>query len=434
MNAENARFLAIKGTPVVLICSDRTEVLGKYFASKTLWLNEPTEREILNFLTARFPEIAYEKAQSVAKTCRDMRKAMALVKYEIGQHDMPSDGASHAYNDCRRALFGKINESMEFPAVNWVFHNSHHIDVKLEVLADFTGDLVRADHFKTNNLEQDDITPQGSQRCRVLGVKKLLKKKQARGGVGLCRPRKWREEIPNRILKASKFHHKELKQLECTLLQQDPVTVADSVITGGEEYSFNQMARKRARLNKDYLTTCWVPREDDDVVPVKQEPEEAEVKQAKPDKNKQEAQEAEVKQAKPDENKQEAQEVEVKQAKPDKNKQEVSEIMLEPSAATVPDTGGSNSSGGSSAKIQRPSPVTEEVHRRQITFLDGSALWSHQKYSYTVATTTPLEWVARYRKAVWDLKQAHWIRVTFERVSPDIVAGALTDKLPKYPL
>ena len=160
-------------------------------------------------------------------------------------------------------------------------------------------------------------------------------------------------EVPDRTLKASKFHHKEQKQLEYTLLQQAPDRVAGSVIEGGEEYSFNQMAKKRARLNKDYLTTCWVPREDDEVVPVKQESEQAEVKQAKPDENKQ-------------------------------------EVMLEPSAVAVPDTGGSNSSTGggptafpTSEEESASVPLGEET-KKVYDLLQGVTLCSCKPYEYTV--------------------------------------------------
>ena len=100
-------------------------------------------------------------------------------------------------------------------------------------------------------------------------------------------------------------------------------------------------------------------------------------------------------------------------------------------------TGGSASSiagglGPSSSRLQtatgreRQTPSTQQVN-----FLDDSALWSCRQYTYTIAAPIS-EWRAAYRKAAWDLKQAHCILVSYPNtVSTEIVAAALANKLPK---
>ena len=68
----------------------------------------------------------------------------------------------------------------------------------------------------------------------------------------------------------------------------------------------------------------------------------------------------------------------------------------------------------------------------RVKFLDDSALCACRTYSYTVAhqegADRPL--LDSYRQAPMNLKQAHWMRITFGKVAPDIVAAALTEKLP----
>ena len=75
LNAEGARFLATKGTPVVLLCSNRTAVLAEYFQERTLWINGFAEKELITFLRTKYPEVEYERAREIAKETKDMRQA-----------------------------------------------------------------------------------------------------------------------------------------------------------------------------------------------------------------------------------------------------------------------------------------------------------------------------------------------------------------------
>ena len=59
-------------------------------------------------------------------------------------------------------------------------------------------------------------------------------------------------------------------------------------------------------------------------------------------------------------------------------------------------------------------------------------LFGHAASTPTQSQNPISEWRAGYRKAAWDLKQAHWIRVTYRNiVSAEIIAAALINKLPK---
>ena len=130
LTVEGAKFLRTR--KVVLMASDWPQHLDGHFSDRRVWLHKLTDGEMATFLRAKFRNISVAKRkQIILHSDGDMRRAVM----QFHHRSDPICYQGHAKLDCEAALYrqsGQRQETICFPAANWIHHNADLVSPDLK--------------------------------------------------------------------------------------------------------------------------------------------------------------------------------------------------------------------------------------------------------------------------------------------------------------